>query len=152
MSNLLEFAKRELDAIGMGENTSDEMNKSMRKHLLFMVEEFSKGGHSGFSASYAIGVLEKLLKFTPLSPLTGEDSEWVDVSKESGYPLYQNNRCFSVFKSDSHGAYDTNGIVFYEFLEDETGRKYKDHFTSKDSRVYITFPYTPQTLYQERKK
>ena len=81
MSNLLSHAMDELDRIGMTEDSTDEMNVMMRKHVLHMMQEFANEGHSGFSASYAIGILTKLLDFKPLSPLTGEDDEWVDVKK-----------------------------------------------------------------------
>jgi hypothetical protein len=107
--SLLNHAKNELDAIGMDE--TDSMNGKMRKHILHMVEEFSKAGHSGFSSSYAIDVLSKLLKYEPLCPLTGDDDEWVNVAEDNGYPLYQNKRASRVFKNNDV-AYDIDGIVF----------------------------------------
>lgn len=148
MSNLLIHAKNELDAIGMGEDSSD-INLDMRKHILNMVTEFSKEGHSGFSASYAVSLLSKLLNFEPLCPLTGEDSEWVDVAEMSGYPLYQNKRQCRVFKEQGV-AYDTSGIVFYDIIPDSEGEDYKSYFTNGNSRVNVTFPYTPTTIYKER--
>lgn len=149
--SLYDFAERELDAIGM--NDGDEMNGAMRKHILYMVSEFSKEGHSGFSAGYAISLLSKLLKYEPLTPLTGEDWEWVEISKEmSGSndgTLYQNARCSHVFKDDN-GAYDIDGKVFYDwYTDEETGEKRKSHFTNINSRVPVTFPYTPVTVYEE---
>ena len=82
--SLVSYAESELDRIGMTEE--DEYNGMMRRHLLHMVKEFSDEGHSGFSASYALQCLKKLLNFKPLSPLTGEDDEWSDVTKISGVP------------------------------------------------------------------
>jgi hypothetical protein len=146
MSNLKSFAEQELDAIGMTDE--DEMNGAMRKHILHMIKEFSQEGHSGFSASYAIGILTKLLKYEPLSPLTGEDSEWVDVAEQSGGTLYQNKRCSRVFK-DPNSVYDIDGKVFYEWATDEDGTKYKNYFTNIESRVPVTFPYTPTIVYEE---
>ena len=64
------------------------------------VEAFSSGGHSGASASYAIGIIEKLLQFKPLSPLTYEPDEWTDVSEMSGTPMWQNKRDGEVFSTD----------------------------------------------------
>jgi hypothetical protein len=147
MSNMTTHAERELDIIGM---TDDEgMNGMMRKHILHMIEEFAAEGHSGFSASYAIQCLEKLLRFEPLSPLMGTDDEWTDVAEYNGSPMWQNKRCSRVFK-DETGAYDIDGKVFWEWHTDEKGEKYKTHFTSRDSRVYVTFPYVPTTVYEER--
>lgn len=99
MSNMINFAKKEMDIIGLTDE--EEMNGTMRKHILHMVEEFGDEGHSGFSASYALSILQKVLAFKPLSPLTGEDSEWMDVGR--GDDLYQNKRYSSVFKEGKDG-------------------------------------------------
>ena len=150
--SLLDHAERELDLMGMEDD--GDMNGMMRKHILHMVKEFSSEGHSGFSASYAIQVLEKLLKFEPITPLTGEDWEWHEISRNiSGSnrgTLYQNARCGRIFKDDD-GAYDIEGKVFWSWMTDEeTGEKFKSHYTNRDSRVPITFPYTPETVYEYR--
>lgn len=147
---LKSHAENELDAIGMTADSSDDMNQAMREHILRMVDEFSKEGHSGFSASYAVNLLSKLLKYEPLCPLTGEDSEWVDVAEHSGGPMWQNKRCGHVFK-DPEGAYDIDGKVFYTWETYEDGEKFKSYFTNRDSRVRIEFPYTPVTEYVESK-
>lgn len=150
MSNLLNFAKNELDLLGMTEDSKDEMNVAMREHILRMVEAFADEGHSGSSASYAIGILEKILKFEPVTPLTGADEEWVDLSYD-GHMKYQNKRCPHVFKDSEGNAYDSDAVVFWEWATDsETGEKFKMHFTSSESRKYITFPYTPTREYRFR--
>jgi hypothetical protein len=147
MSNMITHAERELDIIGMKDD--EDINGMMRKHILHMIDEFALEGHSGFSASYAIQCLEKLLRFEPLSHLMGTDDEWINVAEQNGFPMWQNNRCSRIFKDES-GAYDLNGKVFWYWYKDEDGKKYKSHFTSRDSRVYITFPYLPTTVYEER--
>lgn len=139
MSNLVNYAKSELALIGMTSDSKDEGNRMMYDHIIHMVEEFSNEGHSGFSASYAVKTLNKLLSFEPLTPLTGEDSEWEEVS----FGLFQNKRCSHVFKDES-GVYDSTGKVFV----DPDGGSY----TSRDSRVNITFPYTPRVEYVNVKK
>lgn len=144
--SFIEYAESELARIGLTADSEDEMNLAMREHILRMVRVFSQEGHSGFSAGYAISCLEKLLRFEPLSPLTGEDDEWMEV----GQGTFQNKRCSRVFKEDD-GAYDIDGIVFWEWYTDpETGEKHKTYFTCKDSRVPVQFPYTPKTEYKER--
>lgn len=149
MSNLIKYAEDELDIIGMKDG--DDLDGAMRKHLLQMVKLFSEEGHSGFSASYAIQCLEKLLKYEPLSPLTGKDDEWIEIAEDMtiGGKLWQNKRCYRVFKDES-GAYDSEGKVFWEWMNDKEGDKFKSYFTSSDSRVYITFPYVPTREYVER--
>jgi hypothetical protein len=147
--SLLSHAEYELDLIGMKDEGDDDMNIAMRKHILHMIEEFSEEGHSGFSAPYAISILSKLLKYEPLTPLTGDDSEWVDVSEMNGNTLYQNKRSGRVFKDDT-GAYDIEGKVFWDwFTDEETGEKYKSYYTGRESRVPVEFPYVPTTVYEE---
>ena len=150
--SLVQYAESELDRIGMTDE--DEYNGMMRKHLLHMVKEFADEGHSGFSASYALQCLKKLLKFKPLSPLTGEDDEWSDVSSISGKPYYQNKRCSSVFKDGKDSqAYDIDGKVFWEWYRDEeTGEARKSYYTCFESRVPVTFPYTvpDEPIYEYR--
>ena len=145
MSNLLSHAMDELDRIGMTEDSTDEMNVMMRKHVLHIMQEFANEGHSGFSASYAISILTKLMEFKPLSPLTGEDDEWVkhDYATE---PVYQNKRRSSVFKDANGSCYDIDGKVFWEWAMPYEGREpqepYKSYYTCNESRVPVTFPYT----------
>jgi len=125
---------------------------------LKLLDVFSDEGHSGSSAPYAVQLFEKLAMFKPIVPLTGEDWEWHEASEG----VFQNKRCSRVFKQADRfngQAYDIDGIVFYEWSErdldpDEEGypgkRRFKSHYTSRDSMVPITFPYTPTTEYQER--
>lgn len=151
MSNLLSHAKHELDLIGMTEDSPDEMNRMMRKHVLHMMQEFANEGHSGFSAGYAISILSKLFDFKPLSPLTGADDEWSDVRDYGPIPHWQNKRRSSVFKDADGSVYDIDGKVFWEWSrrpydEDEEGYPgesvYKSYYTCRESRVPVTFPYT----------
>jgi hypothetical protein len=152
MNNYQKHAMREFVAAGWTDANgtwTDEMQEMICGHVFKLLEVFADEGHSGSSAPYAISLFEKLAKFEPITPLTGEDWEWTDVGEQSGRPLWQNKRCGHVFK-DKDGAYDIDGIVFYEWHEDkETGEKYKSHFTSRESRVPVTFPYTPKTEYKE---
>ena len=144
MSNILSHAEDELNRIGMTEDSPDEMNRMMRKHVLHMMQEFASEGHSGFSASYAISILTKLMDFKPLSPLTGEDDEWVNVREYGSEPHYQNIRKSSVFKDADGSCYDIDGKVFWEWaMPYEEGEKpYKSYYTNRESRVPVTFPYT----------
>ena len=128
--NIAEYAKRELDLIGLSENNQNELDLAMRNYILEAVAAFGAQGFSGFSASNAIAILTRLLQVQPLSALTGVDSEWNQVEED----LYQNVRCPSVFKN-SASAWDINGKIFV----DSDGNT----FTSSDSRVFIYFPYAP---------
>jgi hypothetical protein len=146
--SLEKYAEQELDILGLGKNdpTGDSMDYHMREHIMMMVRMFSAEGHSGFSANYALSILKRVLAFKPLTPLTGEDSEWNYVyDDDSGFPVYQNKRASSVFK-DQNGAYWSDGRVFWEWHSSKDivdGKPYKSYYTSRDSAVPIaSFPWT----------
>ena len=140
MSNYESHAKREFHAAGWTDadgKFSDGMQEMMCKHVMKLLEVFADEGHSGSSAPYAVRLFEKLARFEPIVPLSGDDSEWNDV----GDGVYQNKRCSHVFKENGI-AYDSQGRVFRE----PNGAC----FTNRDSRVTVTFPYTPKTEYVDR--
>lgn len=158
MSNLVEHAKVEFRAAGwVDENGKfyDEMQHFMCDQIIELLTIFSEHGHSGSSAPYAIDLFSKLAKFEPLVPLTGEDWEWTDVGQYGdGTPHYQNKRCSKVFKDADGNAYDIDGKVFWEWCKPYEGREpqepYKSYYTCRESRVPVTFPYTPKTEYVYR--
>jgi hypothetical protein len=154
MNNYEKHARIEFRAAGWTDENgkfNDEMQEAICKHVLELLNVFHGEGHSGSSAPYTIDLFKKLAMFEPVAPLTGEDWEWTDVSEYGGRNngiLYQNKRCGHVFKDDD-GAYDIDGIVFYDWYTNEAGEKSKSYFTGKGSRVPVTFPYTPKREYKE---
>jgi hypothetical protein len=128
MSNLVEHAKRELElAWPTGQC---EMQDAIKADILALVETFAEQGHSGTTAPYCLQYFQRLANFKNISPLTGADSEWVEV----GHNIFQNNRCGEVFKEGKDGqAYWSNGKIFRE----PDGCCY----SSRDSRVDIEFPW-----------
>jgi hypothetical protein len=153
MSRYIDHAREEFRAAGwVDENGKfkDEWQEAICEHIVKLLEVFSDEGHSGSSAPYAVDLFSKLALFKPIAPLTGEDWEWVDVAERDGGRVYQNKRASHVFKDDN-GAYDINGIIFYEWLTREDGTQFKSYFTSEGSRVPVTFPYTPKSEYREAK-
>jgi hypothetical protein len=152
MSNYEKHALKEFRAAGwIDENGQyiDEMQEMICRHVLALLDVFNGEGHSGSSAPYAINLFSKLAKFDPIVPLTGEDWEWTEVSERMGSKCWQNNRCSKVFKDEDGRAYDIDGKVFWEW----SGTKeepYKSHYTCRESRVYVEFPYTPKTEYVYR--
>jgi hypothetical protein len=152
MSNYEKHALMEFRAAGwIDENGNyiDEMQEMICRHVLALLDVFDGEGHSGSSAPYAINLFSKLAKFDPVVPLTGEDWEWTEVSERMGSKCWQNKRCGKVFKDEDGRAYDIDGKVFWEW----SGTKedpYKSHYTCRESRVYVTFPYTPSTEYVYR--
>ena len=164
MSNLVAFARKELELAGWFDQDGfyeDEIGRS----VIELIKVFADQRHSGMSAGICTSLFEKLARFEPLTPLTGEDDEWNDITNHyfvakvlsKGEPdspepdeivdlvnrytgpvakKYQNRRCSRVFK-DETGTYDSQGKLF----------RLKDGglVQRRESRVYITFPYTPKT-------
>ena len=106
------------------------------KELLLV---FQKQGHSGYSAQATASIFYKLVKGEPLSPLTDDPSEWMEVTDN----ILQNRRVSNVFidKTVSDKPYTLDGKVF----SDDGGKSY---WTSKDSRVHFDLPgFPPETEY-----
>lgn len=136
-NNLIRHARDELKRAGLFDTDSD-YGGDLGRATLALTKMFSLEGHSGYSASMSISLAEKVLRFKPLTPLTGEDDEWTEYM--NGH--FQNKRCSHVFKDSKDGiAYDSNGRVFRE----PDGGCY----TNGNSRVPVTFPYVPKTEYVE---
>lgn len=135
-SALYEYAKKELERIEKGckDEESLSMQQAIDKNILELINVFSNQHHSGFTATYVIDILQRLLHYKPLTPLTGEDDEWEDVTSY-GYdtPTFQNKRCSAVFKDD-RGAYWVEGKIFSSDL----GHTW---YTNSDSCVPVTFPF-----------
>jgi hypothetical protein len=89
-----------------------------------ILDRFFDTWDSGGAVWVMAPVLQKLIAAKPLSPLTGEDHEWVD----HGDGVFQNRRCGSVFKDprfhDGKLAYDID---------------------APEPRAAISFPYTPES-------
>ena len=97
-SNLVLHARRELELLGE--------EPEMVACLIAAVEGFaSYPGHSGGSAACAIGMLERLLRFQNLAPLTDDPAEWQDQSGISGVPVWQNHRNSEAFSDDGGKTY-----------------------------------------------
>jgi hypothetical protein len=114
--------------------------------VLRAVRAFSEEGYSGGSAGIVTGgmpdgVLRTLLRFEPLTPLTGADEEWLVHGHPDCYA--QNVRCSHVFKRLDGTAYDIDAVVF----RDPDG----SCWNTADSWRDISFPYTPTTEVVDRK-
>lgn len=97
-SHLLEHAERELRLLGTSEGDIS--------YVLHVLHCFSSYGHSGGSAEWFVPVMNDLLQFKNLSPLTQNPGEWMEVTEG----LWQNKR-----RSD---AFSKDGGMNYYLLQD----------------------------------
>jgi hypothetical protein len=120
MSELVKFAKAELRAAGLFDADAD-YGGEVAPCVVAMMETFTAYGHSGGSAEQTLALFSKLATHKPITPLTGEDDEWMDMEPyQPGQSLWQNKRDSRVFKDN-----DKAWIV-----------------TDKDTATIITFPYS----------
>lgn len=113
--SIIEQAKTELAAVNFGEDDS--------RVMIEILEKFFDQWDSGGAVHAVAPVLQRLIAGKPLSPLTGEDAEWMD----HGDGVFQNLRCSSVFKDPRlHG-----GKLAY-------------NIDAAEPRAAITFPYWPE--------
>jgi hypothetical protein len=132
--SLVEYAKSELERGGWLKPDAEDgvYDGMLGAAVMKLIELFADEGHTGQSAPIAIALFTRLASFEPLSPLTGDNDEWMEVRE--GH--FQNRRCSRVFKNGDE-VYDIDGFVF----EAPDGSRY----TNLKSHRAVTFPYTPKT-------
>jgi hypothetical protein len=114
-SNLVDHARRELEIIGEEPETIEGYLK--------VIQAFADMDHSGGSASIAIPVINELLQFNNLGPLTDNPDEWMAISEEMGFDnAWQSRRRSDAFSHDggktyyllSEGAHQNNPSPLHE--------------------------------------
>ena len=162
MSNAQTFAKQELEILS--KTHLDPYNRPIVERfipeILALVEKFGKSGQNGGSAPMTADILastiEKLLLFEPLSPITGNEDEWCDVTDmfEASEETYQNTRCGSIFKHAKDGKASYCDAITWrgQYPEDKGTDKWDDTFTGRigeygPSQYIKSFPFTPKRFY-----
>lgn len=115
--SIIDHARSELTRAGASEEYKALLVKAMEEFF----EEYDSGGAVAVMLPRFTGDLQRLIAGKPLSPLTGAEDEWNDVSN-GGPPSWQNKRCSSVFKDADGRCYDID----------------------TPGRPTITFPYSPE--------
>ena len=97
---LVDYAKKELN------NLHDKVeNKEMLEHieplLLDTLTKLSNIENTSYIMAY-ISIFNNLIRYSPLTPLTGDEDEWGEI-KQSGFIKYQQNkRCARVFRNNAN--------------------------------------------------
>lgn len=107
---LKDWAINELKLAGLYDKDSD-YEGMIGKAVEEIIEIFSKQGHSGGSAAMVISLLEKLLRYEPLTPCDHSDYVIHDETKTvNKKPIFQCSRCYDVFSED-------NGKTWYSIKD-----------------------------------
>ena len=146
MTNTQSYAQRELDILI--KVVPDAIIRHFIPEILALCEAFDNSGQSGGSAPYTAGALadaiKKLCLQEPISPITGENSEWNDISDMDNGTL-QNNRCSAIFKDKKTGRTHYLNAISWKTQKGSTW-----HGTTKEgitSRQFIkSFPFKPKTF------
>ena len=125
--SLIEYAKTELNLIGLLDNDSD-YDGLLGKAVLELLTVFAKQGHSGCSADLVSDLFNKLSRYKTLSPLTGKDDEWNNV----GNDMFQNKRNPAVFKN---GKEERPYYINADTQKTQTGNCYGGTLRLKDGRI-----------------
>lgn len=112
-------------------------------HINLLPEQFHAAikGLSRDDINAMMMLVNSLGRFEPLSPLTGDDDEWIDQSGPTGSPFFQNRRCMTVFKEGlTEQAYHAERHLFAYPSSCYTGWHLTNRGRELSSRQ-ITFPY-----------
>lgn len=109
-SNLVRHAREELTRAGLFDPDSD-YDGMLGEAALQIVTVFAQQGHSGMSAAMVTDIVQRLMRFEPLTPLTDDPAEWMHVSNDmAGVPdLWQSRRNPAAFSRDGGKTYTVNG-------------------------------------------
>jgi len=158
MSNALKHAQREFEILEASWDKTDEDKKPIvlefKDEILALVDKFGESGQSGGSAPFVAGAISTAIKhlcmFEIMSPLTGAEDEWTDISYIQGQPgssVYQNKRDGAIFKdlNNKGQAQYLNAIIWQ-------GPDEWDSFTGRVDGVHSAliikeFPFRPKRFY-----
>lgn len=156
MTNSESHAKRELEILA--KTSPDALIIPFTNEILALCEAFGKSGQSGGSAPYTASAIseaiKKLMMFETITPLTGENEEWVNTDTNNGNgPIFQNKRDSRVFKDGKEGKpYFIDAVVFDGNISQKftTNGLVLPNNDKIGSTQYIKkFPFVPKTFYIE---
>lgn len=156
-SDLLDYAEKEIKLSGWLDSKGQYRDKEKElicKNVFALLKTLLGVKHNVRTVSYVRNMFDRLTRFLPIAPLTGEDGEWKLWMDGLDGDLYQNVRCSSVYKRGVDGqAYDDAAVLFWRWVERELVKGEvgypgvvvdKEYFTSGASAKYIIFPYVVQ--------
>lgn len=140
LNTLKEYVETELELAGFGKNLDENSKKGkIRDFLSKTVDLFLSQEHTFESRDECIYLLRRLLMRLPISPLTGEEEEWINHSTEG---FLTNKRCRTILKHINTGeVVHCQAVVFRK----NNGA----FFTTDNSFRKVKFPYYPVVAYVE---
>lgn len=90
-SGLCQHARRELQLAGLFDQDSD-YEGMLGTAVYEIIKVFAQQGHSGASAEIVTDLVNRLMRYQPLTPITSNPDDWIDQSALSGFPMWQCRR------------------------------------------------------------
>ena len=156
-SPLVKWAREEVRLIkenDLKDNDADEISvkyaASCYDSALEAFEVLCGQGHSGMSIKMTQHILNRLIDTHPLTPITGEDSEWeeCEINEESA-KMYQNKRYPALFKDvNADGTIRYSDVDYFAIKNIHDGNCYHggiaSHITENEKWLpEIKMPYMP---------
>lgn len=109
------------------DDTHDDPDAHFTENLLAMIAIWIQAGHSGGSAPMAVAMIDQILSYRTLTPLTNNPDEWYEhgqIDDETPAGFWQNKRRGEAFSTDPL-------LREYYLLEDMTwfGRRVFKHLS-----------------------
>lgn len=105
---MADYARKELEIAGLFDKDSD-YEGMIGEAVLGLIELFASQGHSGFSAGITREIFDRLASYKPLSDLTNDPTEWMEIAEEtidgSKFKIYQSARSPTCFSRDGGKTY-----------------------------------------------
>lgn len=133
-SNLVRHARKELESAGWFDEDSD-YDGEVGPAVLNMVKQFTKNGHSGYSANLCLDLFRRVASYKLLSPINNpmDENEFIDHTDISNRLCYQSTRLNSLFSMDG-------GKRWYDI---DIRVPFWRRFFLRQRVVYVKFPYLP---------
>lgn len=104
-SNLVRHAREEMRRAGLYDEDAD-YEGMIPPAVMGVVERFAADHHSGGSAALVLAILDKVLRFQPLTPLTNDPAEWQQVEMANlARAMWQSRRQHEAFSHDGGRTY-----------------------------------------------
>jgi hypothetical protein len=131
--NLVSYAETELRLAGLYDDGADYGKGNLANAVMRLVKINCLEGHSGLSHRIAMSLFERVANYRPLTPLTGNDDEWMETFVDA--TSLQNKRYSSIFKEIKTGK--TYRIDAKAFKHQNGGT-----YTSRESFGPVSFPWS----------
>lgn len=132
--SLQNYSEFELSKLAQANSTDENITKLVT-YITQVICEFESAQLNNMDAMHLLSVLPRLLRFKPLTPLTGEPNEWEEI----GLGVFQNKRCSSVIQFEDGHVIDRDQFV----VSDDGGLSW--YTSNKFKSDPIKFPYYPPT-------